>query len=176
MRAQRQLKVKKMVLSAVFSAISVVILWIGGILGDLDLTFAAFSSLIIVLSVVEMGTGYAFLVYCVTSTLCLILFPTFFITPMYVLFVGIFPIIKYYFEKLNKLVAFLLKIGFTNLMLAVLLYLGSYIFGIKDDTAAWIIILLGNIAFVLFDYALTGLVAIYEAKIRKKIGIKKMLK
>ena len=82
---KNQITVKKMVLSAILASVGVVILWLGGLLGDLDLTFAAFASMVIVLSIIGMGIKYAILVYAVTSALCLVLFPAYFITPMYIL-------------------------------------------------------------------------------------------
>lgn len=176
MRKKKSQSVKKTVLSAVFSAIGVVILWLGGLLGDLDLTFTAFASLVVVLALIEMGVKYALLVYSVTSALCLILFPTYFVTPMYVLCVGIYPILKYLFEKLPIVLSYLLKLVFTNGMLVLLIFLGRRVFGVEEDAAAWVIVILGNVAFFLFDYAVAGLSVIYEGRIRKMLGIQKMLK
>ncbi len=176
MRRKKAQSIKKTVLSAVFSAISVVILWLGGLLGDLDLTFTAFASLVVVLALIEMGVKYALFVYAVTSALCLILFPTYFVTPMYILCVGIYPILKYLLEKLPRALSYLLKLVFVNAMLLLLIFLGRRLFGVEEDAALWIVLILGNVAFLLFDYAVAGLSVIYEGKIRKMLGIQKMLK
>ena len=173
---KNQITVKKMVLSAILSSVGVVILWLGGLLGDLDLTFAAFASMVVVLSIIEMGIKYAILVYAVTSALCLVLFPAYFITPMYILCVGCYPIVKYFCEKLPRVFSYICKLLFANSMLLLLIFIGRKVFGIEEETMIWLLLVLANIAFVLFDYAVGGLAVLYDGKIRKKLGIQKMLK
>ncbi|MGM9680842.1 MAG: hypothetical protein ACI3XR_04995 [Eubacteriales bacterium] len=169
-------KVKRMVLSAIFSALGVVLLWLGGMLGDLDLSMAAIVSLIVVLAAIEMGLKYAFAVYLVTSALALILFPSYFITPIYVLFIGYYPIAKSLLEKLPKVLSFICKLILMNGMLTLICFIGSRLFGLEEDIAIWILYILGNVAFIIFDIALSLLISLYYARFRKILGIQKMLK
>lgn len=169
-------KVKRMALSAIFSALGVVLLWIGGMLMDLDLTIAALVSLIVVLAAIEMGLKYAFAVYLVTSALSLILFPSYFITPVYVLFIGYYPIAKSLLEKLPKILSLLCKLVLMNGMLALIGLIGFKLYGIEEDAAIWIIYILGNVAFIIFDIALSLLISLYYERFRKVLGIQKMLK
>lgn len=169
-------KVKRMVLCAIFSALGVVILWLGGMLGDLDLTVAAVVSLIVALTAIEMGLKYALAVYLVTSALSLILFPAFFITPIYVLFIGYYPIAKALLEKLPKILSLICKLILMNGMLTLIGFLGSRLFGIEEDVAVWLLYILGNVAFLIFDFALSLLITFYYERLRKIMGIQKMLK
>lgn len=165
-----------MVLCAIFSALSVVILWLGGMLGDLDLTIAAITSFIVVLAAIEMGLSYGFAVYLVTSALALILFPQFFITPIYALFLGYYPIAKALLERLPKWISLICKLILMNGMFLLLYYLGSKLFGVEEEKLFILLVILANVSFVVFDYALTMLIGMYYKRFRKLFGIQKMLK
>ena len=176
-----------MVLSAIFAALSVVILFFGGLLGDLDLTISAIASLIVLLAIIEMGVKWGVLVYAVTSVISLVLFPSYFITPMYILFVGIFPVFKYFSDKLRKIFSFILKFAFMNVMLTVLLLMANYLYAIDIhdftlfglDLGAYAVIIayvLSNITLIIFDYCLDKLMILYNLHLSKVLGIYKLFK
>ncbi len=168
-------------------ALGVVMLFLGGMLGDMDLTVAAFASLIVLMAVIEMGIKTGVMVYAVTSLLALILFPAYFITPMYICFVGFYPLLKYFAEKQRKPVAFLIKFFALNAMLAVILLFAYYVYGINvismeigslqlGKITIVIIYLLANAALFLFDFCLTKLIILYNLKIRNILKIYKLFR
>ena len=174
-------------LSAMFSALGIVLLFVGGALGDLDLTISAVASLTVLISIIEMGVGYGFMVYAVTSALALLFFPSYFITPMYVCFVGLYPMIKYFSEKLKKPIAYLIKFASMNLMLALMFVLAANVYGIDVhdqqlfgiDIGRYAVLLtyiIANITLLLYDYCLTKLIILYNAVIAKKLGIYKLFR
>lgn len=176
-------KIKKMVLCAIFSAISIVILWLGGLLGDLDLTIAAVTSFVVVIAAIEMGLSYAFAVYLVTSALAALLLPSYFITPCYILFVGYYPIVKALLDRRPKLIRILCKLLLVNAMFMVLYYLEVKFFGVEaemfgmgKEAVFFLTLALVNVAFLLFDYALGLLITLYYKRFRKMLGIQKLLK
>ncbi len=165
-----------MVLCAIFSALGVGILWLGGMLGDLDLTVAAITSFIVVLATIEMGLSGGFAVYLVTAVLALILFPGWFITPIYALFIGYYPIAKSLLERLPKWISLICKLVLMNGMFLLLYFIGAKVFGVEEETMLVLMIVLANVSFVIFDYALTLLIGLYYQRFRKLFGIQKMLK
>ena len=169
-------KIKKMVLCAIFSAMSVVILWLGGMLGDLDLTIAAITSFIVLIAAIEMGLSYAFAVYLVTSALAALLLPSYFITPCYILFVGYYPIAKALLERLPKWIALICKLALMNVMFILLYYIEVKLFGLEEEVIFALLLAVANVAFLLLDYALGLLITIYYKRLRKMLGIQKMLK
>ena len=87
-------KTKKITLSAVLTAMGVVLLLIGAVIEVLDLTMAALASFFCIFSVIEMGKGYPWMIYAVTGILSIILMPQGFGGWFYILFFGYYPIIK----------------------------------------------------------------------------------
>ena len=169
-------KLIKLILCSLFTALGVGLLWIGGALGDMDLTIAAVASLLILIIIIEINSKYALLVYMATSALSLILFAGYFITVIYSLFVGIYPILKFLFEKTGKIVSLLLKLVFMNVMLTALIFIGKKLFGIEEDMLIWLVYILSNVCFLLFDYVLTKLKDLYLIAFQKRLGINKLLK
>ena len=169
-------KLIKLILCSLFTALGVGLLWIGGALGDMDLTIAAVASLLILIIIIEINSKYALLVYMATSALSLILFAGYFITVIYSLFVGIYPILKFLLEKTGKIVSLLLKLVFMNVMLTALIFIGKKLFGIEEDMLIWLVYILSNVCFLLFDYVLTKLKDLYLIAFQKRLGINKLLK
>ncbi len=188
MKAKRSSQnIKQLALSAMFSALGTVILFFGGMLGDLDLTFSAVASLIILICIIEMGVKRAALVYAVTSLIALLIFPAYFITPMYICFVGFYPIVKYFADRRKKLLSAVIKLAVMNVMLTAILVLGSFVYKINltdidipgvniGNWAILCIYLLANVTLLVFDYCLNGLMIMYNVKLRKVLGIYKLFR
>jgi hypothetical protein len=165
---------RKMVLSAMLSALGVVILWFGHFLGDLDLTIAAVACLIVFLSMMEMGIRYSLLIYTVTAVLSLLLVQgttSFF----YAGFLGFYPIIKSYYEKLPFIPSIFLKLVTVNGVLFLFFLAADALFHWENETATWILYVMANICFLLFDYALTRMVTFYYQHLQKRLGIHRFL-
>lgn len=167
-------KTKKLALSAILSALGVIILLLGSIISVLDLTMVALASLLVMLAVIEIGGAYPYLIWPVTGILAFILLPTKFSAILYLLFGGIYPILKSMFERLHFVVAWVLKLSYFNTMLTLLILLCEYVFRIPDTDLGYniVVYLLCNGVFVIFDLASTELVTLYLVKIRKMLGLK----
>ena len=100
------------------SALGVVFLYLGAIIEVLDLSLAAFSSLLVVFAVIELGGYWPWLVYLVTGLLALLLLPQKFGAVVYLLFTGYYPMVKRFAEsRLPRLLALALKWATFNLSL-----------------------------------------------------------
>ena len=186
-KQKSSVKVKITALSAMLCALGTVILFFGGMMGDLDLTVSAVASLIILVAMIEMGIKSGILIYAVTSAIALILFPAYYITPMYILFVGFYPLLKYFAEKKKRVLSYLIKLGVLNVMLGLLLLLAEFVYGIDVSSMEigelqlgnWVILLTyvaANITMLIFDYCLTKLILLYNLKFRQILKIYKFLK
>ncbi len=166
-------KSKKIALAAILSALGVLILLLGSILTVLDLTMVALASLLIMLAVIEIGGGYPYLIWLVTGILALMLLPDKFSALLYLLFGGIFPILKAMFERLHYAVSWILKFSYFNAMLSVLILFVIFIFHLPETDLGFNlpVYLVCNAVFVLYDIATTQLVTFYLIKMRKKLGL-----
>lgn len=66
---------KKLVFSAILSALAVVFMYIGALFDVLDLSVAALASMCVALVLAELGARWAFLVYAVAAVLSFLLLP-----------------------------------------------------------------------------------------------------
>lgn len=170
---------KKIVVAGVLAALSVIILYLGCAIEVLDLTMSAIVSLLVVVIVIEMGYKYAWLTYIATSILSIILLPQKSPAIFYACFMGFYPIIKSYLERINSALArWIIKLVVGNAALALMFILMS-LFLPDEFEGGWLMLvtyLLGIIAFLMYDVALSKLITLYFVRIRDRIKIYKFLK
>lgn len=124
----------------------------------------------------RFGVRYGVVVYVGSSILSLLLIPKRMYGLIYVLFVGYYPIVKLYIEKLNKRWAeWILKLLYFNLVL-LLLYAVFRWFFLPNIESAWLllaaryggVILLGlEVLFVVCDVLLSYLLTYYRYVLRR---------
>lgn len=171
-------KTRKLAIAAILSALGVVILLLGSVISVLDLTAVAIASLLIMLAVIEVGGAYPYLIWLVTSILSILLLPDKFGALVYLVFGGIYPIFKAMFERLHYVVSWVLKFSCFNVMLILMILIGSYIMGLQDMGLVFTlpVFALCNVTFLLYDIATTHLVTVYLIKLRKVLGLKNFFK
>ena len=142
----------------------------------------AFAGVITMFCVIEMGKSWAFGVYAATAIITMLLIPNKEAAVLYTAFFGYYPIVKALSEsKLPKILGYLLKFAVFNVAVAVSYMLLVKVFGIPFnelmgiDTDSWwakfavpVMLVLGNIVFILFDFLLTRLVTVYLVVWQKK--------
>lgn len=170
---------KKLVVAGVLAALSVIILYLGCAIEVLDLTMSAIVSLLVVVIVIEMGYKYAWLTYIATAILSILLLPQKSPAIFYACFMGFYPIIKSYLERINSALArWIIKLVVGNAALALMFILMS-LFLPDEFEGGWLMLvtyLLGIIAFLMYDVALSKLITLYFVRIRDRIKIYKFLK
>ena len=170
---------KKIVVAGVLAALSVIILYLGCAIEVLDLTMSAIVSLLVVVIVIEMGYKYAWLTYIATAILSILLLPQKSPAIFYACFMGFYPIIKSYLERINSALArWIIKLVVGNAALALMFMLMS-LFLPDEFEGGWLMLvtyLLGIIAFLMYDVALSKLITLYFVRIRDRIKIYKFLK
>lgn len=164
---------KKIALAAILSALGVIVLLLGSIFTMLDLTMVAIASLLVVMAVIELGGWYPYLIWLVTGTLSLLLLPSKFAAILYMIFGGIYPILKAMFERLHFVVSWIVKISYFNTMLTLLIFLCINVFRLPDTDLGynWLVYLLCNGVFVLYDIAVSEMIVLYMVKLRKALGL-----
>lgn len=162
------------------SALSVTMLYVGSMLDFLDLTVACFASCVCAFAVIEFGGGAPWLIYLVTSVLSAIIVPQKITAAEYILFAGIYPILKYMMERRikNNILLWGVKLVYMAAVL-VLFYFASKLFvtgEVYTPVMLAVTAALGIAAFVMFDICLTRLITYYFYKLRKRLRVEKYLK
>lgn len=165
---------RNIALSAILCSLGVLFLYVGSVLEILDLTMGALASVIVIFAVIEMGGKSPYLIYTVTSLLSVLLLPNKFPALLYVVFAGIYPILKEKFERLHFIISWILKLSVFNTSLLILIFFTKYLFHIPDTDMdfKWIVFGLGNATFVLYDVAISKVITFYLIKIRSMLKLK----
>ncbi len=164
---------KRLTVSAMISALSVTLLYLGSFIEVLDITMAVIASLFSAVMVIEYGKGAPWSVFLVTSTLSLILLPQKLPALMYALFFGYYPIIKEYVEKTrSKLLSWAIKLVIFAFATALLLLLSKLFVAEVDMPAGTFMtvafVVLSALMLILYDLALTRMISYYIFRLRQR--------
>ena len=186
-------RTKKLTLGAMLAALGAVLLLFGSLFQVIDLSMAAIASFVCVIAVIELGSGWAWMIYGVVGVISVLLRPTSFAPWVYVAFLGYYPIIKEKIERLKKPVSWALKMISFNVSLIACCVVAFFLimaeppkdivefFKMIPDffntqlgfAGAGTAVAIGlytfvNFVFVLYDIALTRLISTYIFRLRDK--------
>ena len=174
-------RIKMIALCGIFYAAELVILYLSSVFQILDLVIAAMTIAFTVVLLVEYGKKPVVVVYAVVSLLALLIVPHKFSPLCYICFMGGYPIIKPYFDRLPKVVGYILKLLYFNGSYYILYAIVSY-FALLDDIFGigtpmfFVPMAAANVAFLLCDYVISVMTALYIKVLRKKFGFERIFK
>ncbi|MHC6181233.1 hypothetical protein ACYUJ6_15500 [Clostridium sp. JNZ X4-2] len=140
------------------TTIGVILVYISGIVPLNKGSLLVLSSLLIPLGVLITDLKNAFTIYAATSILSLLICGLKMAVISYIIFFGLYGLVKYYIEKLGKLpFEIILKLIFFNLCIALLFLIYSLFFPelLKIKFPLYIVIIGVQIVFLIYDYLLT---------------------
>lgn len=158
-------------LSAMLSALGVVILLLGGLLDVLDMSAAVLASFIILFAHREMPRPAGALVFGVTALLSFLLLPNRTAALFYLAFAGWYPLVKYRLDHLPRPLSAVLKLLLFNVALAAVFLALFYLLSAPAEATHiyLLMFLVGNVAFVLYDILLARVYLIYAARWRARV-------
>ncbi len=182
MAKKKMNKTRSLALCGILSALSVVTLYLSSVFSVLDLTLAGITLFIMLFAILEIGGKYPLIMYAVVSVISLIILPQKFTAFVYAFFFGWYPSAKIFFERFKPFVSWILKILCFNASYALLLVACTHILGLNYTGALQtniyyiVMFILGNVAFIMIDIMLKLVIIVYRLKLRKQLGIDKLLK
>lgn len=175
MSAKRKHQTKLLTVSAMLSALGVVVLALGSVFQTLDLTTAALAAFFCIYAVIEMGGAYPWMIWGVTSFLSLLLLPQ--KSPaVFFLFIGCYPILKEKLERLPRALCWVLKLVIFHAMAGLFLLTMRIFF--PDElmlSISWLLLAsyaIAVVTFVVYDYALSKVITLYLIRFRDRLGLK----
>lgn len=164
------MKAKHIAENGILGALTVVILYVASIFPINTFSILTVASVLIPISIIRTSIRDAILLYIASSILCFFLIKTN-IAIFYILFFGIYGIIKYFIEKIQKVfIEILLKLISFNILLAVTYFIViNFIGAINLKLPLYFLWIIGQIAFLIYDYALTIIISFYLKKIHKLV-------
>lgn len=178
--SKKLMSTHKISLCGIFAALSTVIMLLA-YFPYLTYALPAIAGSILIIIIVELGKKYAFLIYLTVSIISFIICEKE-AAFTYILFFGYYPILKSVLEKIkSKGIEWLLKMVSFNVMFALLYFVSTEVLGLDVDEmgdfgkySKLILFFAGNIMYVLYDIALTRVIAMYlydfRDRIKKYIG------
>lgn len=162
----------------ILTALCTMLLFLTGLISIGTYALPALAGMLLIVAVVELGAGWAWPVYIAVSVLSVLLAGDKEAAMLFVLFFGYYPILKALIEKKKKkYLAFILKFAVFNVSMIVCFFISIKFLGVPEDSFTfhgvylpWILLVLGNAAFVLYDYAISALVLAYYQRFHKIVG------
>jgi hypothetical protein len=165
---------KKAALGGILGALTIICLFFAVTLPTSRLSLYALASFFISVVIIETGIVSGWIFYGATGLLALLLLPDKTGVVPYVIFFGLYGIIKYYIEKLGKLVPeIILKLVFFNACFFAAVYLikSFFMMEIKVQLPWWALILIFEVIFLVYDYVYSLFIDYFRKKIRPKLGL-----
>ena len=170
---------RKFTVASIMSALAIVCLFGSAYLPTGRIALLAITSMCVLVTVAECGVKYAWLEYAATSLLAILLIPFKFQVLLFVALLGYYPVLKLHIEKTNNLwLEWLIKVLFFNALLIVVYFIFKYFllqyvsFGAIFDVVIsniWLVILIAEIVFVVYDYLLSFFAHYYKETISKRL-------
>lgn len=148
-------------LVGILSAGSLVFLWLASLTPSGRLGLDAVAGLFPVAAVLWAGRGAGCLCWAASGILGLIMLPDKGVALLYLAFFGLYPVLKSRLEQFNVWVTWLCKLSYFNAILAVFWFLLRALFlpGVPEWlSASWMVFLLGDVVFIVYDIGLTRLI------------------
>ena len=151
-------KVNYVVRGGLYTAISLILLYLAAFVPNSKLFFTAAASFIIPISIVTIGIKYSLIVYAAVSLTGLFLPVSKGIVLVYIIFFGLYGFIKHAAEKIKNLpLEIIIKLSFFNVTVFVSYIISKLFISYKlPSNIPWaVIIICLEIIFFIYDYILT---------------------
>ncbi|MBR6918634.1 MAG: hypothetical protein IKN38_10660 [Clostridia bacterium] len=166
---------KDVALSGIISALCFVVMYLSSIADVMDLSAIVLTAMIISVAVIEIGRYFPWLIWAVTSVLCILLLPRKDIALEFVLFGGVYPMVKSLIErKLPTIPSWIAKIVFFNAVFTLWFFISKFVFALDVGlTLGVIAYAAANVFFIIADLAFSMMIVLYMTKIRQRLKIGK---
>ncbi|WMJ23583.1 hypothetical protein RBG61_02600 [Paludicola sp. MB14-C6] len=169
---------KKVAFGGIVGALSLVSMFLSGIFPFAEYTCPALAGIFLIALVIDFNKKTALIAYGAVSILSLLIMPNKEASILFVAFLGYYPILKSILEQCkSRVVEWILKVGIFNVTVLLSYYFIIHILGMSqvlDDMQGFaqygvlVLLVMGNVAFIIYDIALTRLIATYVHSIRPK--------
>lgn len=174
-------KTGKIAVGGIISALSITIMFLTTILPFFTYVFPICAGILMIVVNEEIGRLWGLSVYFTVSVLAILIVADKEAALMYIAFFGYYPIIKEKIERLNKALAYIIKLLIFNTSITISYYLMIKLFGLSVEEFSEfgkytipILLILANILFFLTDWLLNILVLLYKKQFQSRF--RKMFK
>lgn len=169
----------------VISALSLALMLLTSIVPIGTYAFPCFAGILLVAVVIEYKWKWALLVYAVVSVLSLFLVSDKEAVVFFIMLFGYYPVLKNLIEgklqpKSGKAAGYIIKFAIFNAAAIASFFITTFLLAIPAEEytifgfyVPWVFLIIGNIFFAVYDYAVSVFVTQYVCRLRNKIYRKK---
>ena len=169
----------KIALGGLVSALSIICMFFTGVMPLLSYALSALAGTFLIVIVIELGKKWAFITYAAVSILSYFMTPDKEAAVLFTMLLGYYPIVKSFLEKIKfRPLEYLSKLALFNVSIILSYQIIIRLFGMTkllDEFKEFgkysipVFLIAANIAFILYDIALTGVISTYINTFRPKI-------
>lgn len=153
----------------IFAALSLILLYFSSVFPPNRLFILGIASCIIPLSILMTSVKNTIVVYAAVSLLSLFIIPSKMISIAYILIFGLYGFVKYYIERLrNTILEIVLKLLYFNVSSAIIIFIYKLALLKLPNINIYLLILLLEFAFIVYDYTLTAFISYANKNLVKK--------
>lgn len=173
----RNTNTMKIAFCGLIAALSVIVMFLTGLIPIATLALPAIAGCLLIAVVAEAGVRWAFGVYVVCGVLSFMLAPDREAALFYILFFGYYPTLFAVIGRIkNRIARYLVKLCVFNAAVIAEFFIAVKLLGIPFEEmelfgqfTALILLVLGNVVFIIYDLALDRLISTYYIKMRPKV-------
>jgi hypothetical protein len=165
---------RRLAFMGILAALAVITLFLATILPTNRISLYVLSSFFVSIVIIEYGVRNGWLFYIASSLLALLIVQNKLRLVPYIIFFGLYGIIKYYIEKLNNMfLELVLKLIYFNVCLFTAYYFVKEILlgGIEIKYPLWVAAIILQVIFIVYDYVYSRFILYYRQKLRNIIKI-----
>ena len=168
----------KIAFCGVLAAVNVVILFLTGVVPVATIAMPALAGCFLIPAVAECGVKWGFGVYAAAGVLGLLLSADREAALIYLLFFGYYPALYALLDRIqNKAARYLVKLVIFNGAAVAEALISLYVLGIPFETVSFlgpwtpvVLLVLANVVFLIYDFALRGLIVTYFARLHASVS------
>lgn len=167
----------KIALGGLLTALGVVLMLLTGLIPIGTYALPAIAGVLLIVAVIEIGAKWAWMIYAAVAVLSLLFAADKEAALLFVLFFGYYPVLKSFLERIsNKVLSWISKFAVFNVAVVACFFLAVNFLQLPEDSFTvfgiylpWVFLILGNAVFLIYDIALSGLVATYVEKLHHRV-------
>ena len=167
----------KIALGGLLTALGVVLMFLTGLIPIGTYALPAIAGVLLIVAVIEIGAKWAWMIYAAVAVLSLLFAADKEAALWFVLFFGYYPVLKSFLERIsNKVLSWISKFAVFNVAVVACFFLAVNFLQLPEDSFTvfgiylpWVFLILGNAVFLIYDIALSGLVATYVEKLHHRV-------
>ena len=156
----------KIALGGLLTALGVVLMFLTGLIPIGTYALPAIAGVLLIVAVIEIGAKWAWMIYAAVAVLSLLFAADKEAALLFVLFFGYYPVLKSFLERIsNKVLSWISKFAVFNVAVVACFFLAVNFLQLPEDSFT----VFGNAVFLIYDIALSGLVATYVEKLHHRV-------